>query len=331
MFNHFPRESDGHRDQSVRDVDTRGFHCGISALDVLRALRASRQRQRPLSLTVQWPTRLGGPNLESYFSCLLREIDLIGCHLGAEQRVQQVQLAGAAPDSGRLQRLMARLRKRFNLIECADFAVEVDLYHSDWATMGALREQGFNHVSIGAADSDSLWSATGYSPAAPVHSLIDAARAFGYRSVNVDLGYGHPMQTPERFAEALSALVALEPDRLRVFDYGRRTRTGACSPQDAMLMRRICAEQLNAAGYLYLGLGQFVRPDDDLAMARERGRLHYSCDGFSRHAGCDHVGFGLGAISRFAGLQGQNSEALEDYLQKLRRDQLATWRGKGGR
>ncbi|MGE7958289.1 coproporphyrinogen III oxidase [Pseudomonas sp. NPDC089530] len=336
------------RDQGVLDpnchADTRRFHGGIGSLDLLRALRSSRQKRRLLSLNVQFPARTAaGPADErdaaAYLRRLEREIELIGCHLGPEQRVEQFHLGGATPGAEQLQRLMRQLRQRFHFLEhdCGDYSIDVDLHHTDWATMGLLREQGFNQVSIGVPDigADSALSVACYQNPAPIHSLIDAARTFGYRSVNVDLGYGHAWQTPESFALKLGTLIELEPDRLQVFDYAqppaRYRRQGAagqaCTGEAKEAMRRICFERLLAAGYQYIGLGQFVRPDDDLMMAQERGRLRRNCQGFTCHGYCDHVGLGLGAISQFDELYTQNTEVLGDYLQQLDLGQLATCRG----
>ena len=336
------------RDQGVLDpnchADTRRFHSGVGSLDLLRALRSSRQKRRPLSLNVQFPARLAGLAAgagEDYLRRLEREIDLVGCHLAPEQRIEQFHLGGATPQAAQLQRLMKHLRQRFNFLEhdCGDYSIDVDLHHTDWATMGLLRDQGFNQVSIGVPDigGDSQLSVVRYQDPAPIHSLIDAARTFGYRSVSVDLGYGHAWQTPSSFARKLGTLIELEPDRLQVFDYaqpparyrhqGQEQAGAACSQDAKEAMRRICFERLLAAGYQYIGLGQFVRPDDDLMMAQERGRLRRNCQGFTCHGYCDHVGFGLGAISQFDELYTQNHEGLDDYLQQLDLGQLATCRG----
>lgn len=331
------------RDHGVLDpnchADTHRFHDGIGSLDLLRALRLSRQRRRPLSLHVQFPT--ASVSVPAYLQRLEREIDLLGCHLGPQQRVEQLHLGGATPDAESLQRLMSHLRKRFTFLEheCGDYSIDVDLHHTDWATMGLLRELGFNHVSLGVPDSGSHSpsSASRLQNPAPIHSLLDAARTFGYRSVNVDLGYGHAWQTPQSFALKLATVLELEPDRLQVFDYAQppqryrralnASERPACSQQAKEAMRRSCFEQLLAAGYQYIGLGQFVRPDDDLLMAQERGRLRRNCQGFTRHGYCDLVGVGLGAISQLDELYAQNTEDLEQYLEQLDLGQLATARG----
>ncbi|CAM4040050.1 coproporphyrinogen III oxidase [Pseudomonas wadenswilerensis] len=321
-----------------RHADTRRFHAGIGSLDVLRALRASRQQHRPLSLGVQLPAGLDSQEQDAYLRGLQREIALVGCHLGADQSIEQFQLSGATPGPEVLQQLMGQLRQRFNFLqhELGDYGVEVDLHHTDWATMGLLRDQGFNHVSIGVPDGGQggVPSAARCQNPAPIHSLIDAARTFDFRSVSVDLGYGHAWQTPDSFARKLATLIELEPDRLQVFDYAQAparyahsARQAPCSEQDKALMRRICFEQLPAAGYQHIGLGQFVRADDDLAIAQERGRLRRNCQGFTRHGYCDHVGLGLGAISQFDELYAQNALSLAHYLQQLGNDQLATCRG----
>ncbi|MCU0117905.1 coproporphyrinogen III oxidase [Pseudomonas sp. B2M1-30] len=346
-FFHSPGEPIARCDQGILDpnchVDTRKFHAGIGSLDLLRGLRVSRQKRRPLSLSVRLPSNLTPAfcNVEHYLQRLEHEIDLVGCHLHPEQRVEQFQLGGGTPSIGHLQRLMGHLRSRFRFLEHdgGDFGIEVDLHHTDWSTMGALREQGFNHVSIGVPDidSDCGMSVACYQNPAPINSLIDAARTFGFRSVNVDLGFGHAWQTPESFALKLQTIIELEPDRLTVFDYARPPRRyrsmiggsgrALCSQDDKAAMRRICFEDLNAAGYHYIGLGQFVRPDDDLAIAQERGRLRRTCEGFTRHGYCDHIGLGVGAISQIDDLYTQNAEVIEHYQQQLDCDQLPTCRG----
>lgn len=339
---HLPDQPSSRCDHGVLDlgghVDTARFHAGIGSLDLLRALRVSRQKCRPLALNVQLPAQWTG---DPYLPRLLHEIDLVACHLGAGRRVEQFQLSGGTPALADLRRLMNRLHQRFNFLEhdCGDYSIEVDLCHTNWSTMGGLRDLGFNHVSIGVPDlgTETALKLANHQNPAPIHSLIDAARTFGFRSVNVDLGYGHAWQTPESFALKLASLLELEPDRLLVFDYARppqRYRSGAadaqrafCNEQDKAAMRRLCFEQLADAGYHYLGLGQFVRPDDDLAIAQERGRLRRHCEGFTRHGYCDNIGLGLGAISQIEDLYAQNTEQLPRYQQLLDMDQLPTCRG----
>lgn len=362
MLNLFqqPGEPSLRCDQGVLDPDvhvgTEQFHEGIGSLDLLRALRSSRQKRRPLSLNVQVPGNLRASfpvpdssdhrpgergTVERYLQCLEHEIYIVACHLGAGQRVEQFHLGGATLAIAHLRRLMSHLRGRFNFPghECVDCSIDVDLNTTDWSTMGVLRDLGFKHVSIGIPDreGDSAGSLARYQDPAPIESLIDAARTFGYRSVNVDLGFGRAWQTPESFALKLATLIELEPDRLLVFDYARppqRYRSlnrdnavALCAEDDKAAMRQSCFDQLIGAGYHYIGLGQFVRADDDLAIAQERGRLRRTCEGFTRHGYCDQIGFGVAAISQIDDLYTQNSAELERYSRQLQRDQLPTHRG----
>src|SRR3546814_7842386 len=130
------------------------------------------------------------------------------------------------------------------------------------------------------------------------------------------------------------------PDRLQVFDYAhapyryrskKHQATGAFSSQaDTDTMRRICCEQLTGAGYHYIGLGQFVRADDDLAVAQEHGRLHRNCQGFTRRGCCDNLGFGLSAITQIEHLYVQNTDDLLEYFRQMAAGQLPVssgWRG----
>lgn len=354
---HTPGDRAPRRTPAVADVDcpvgTRKFHTGVGSLDLLRELRDSRHKRRPLSLAVHLPSRLRLSScsplasvcrcgeIEGYLQHLSYEIGLVGCHLGAGRRVEAFCLTGGTPVIAHLQRLMDDLRKRFEFCEydSAEHSIEVDLHHTDWSTMGLIRDQGFTHVSIGVPDIglDSDLSVDCYQNPAPIHSLIDAARTFGFRSINIDLGYGHAWQTPHSFARKLATLIELEPDRLHVFDYAhapyryrskKHQAAGAFSSQaDTDTMRQICCEQLTGAGYHYIGLGQFVRADDDLAVAQEHGRLHRNCQGFTRRGCCDHLGFGLSAITQIEHLYVQNTDDLLEYCQQLDAGQLPVCRG----
>ncbi|RJG08923.1 oxygen-independent coproporphyrinogen III oxidase [Pseudomonas cavernicola] len=330
------------------------FHRGIGSLDLLRALRSSRQAQLPLSLYVQLPfcgnRRSFGDdqdptgersNISSYLHRLECEINLISSHLGPRQWVQQFHLGGGVPGAAELRWLMSHLRKRFNWpnFDSGDYNIEIDPPHADWSTMGFLSEQGFNHVSIGVPDSDmtDMGAVAYFQSSAQIRSLIDAARTLHYRSVNVDLGFGRLWQTPASFARKVAAIIELQPDRLTVFDYAyppqryklrRWVAAGGLScREDKLVMRQHCIKELTAAGYRFIGMGQFVLPDDDLAIAQESGRLQRSCQGYTRHGRCDHVGLGVSAISQIGDLYVQNTSDLERYQEQLNMGQLATDRG----
>lgn len=315
------------------------LHDGLAALDLLRALRDSRRVQRPLSLGVQLP--VGGGPCDAYLERLGREIDMLACHLGSEQRVLQLHLGGGTADAAGLRRLMEQLQRRFNVRpdDSGDRGIEIDLPRTDWASMGLLRELGFNHVSIGVPDSHPGEGGRilDFQDPRQIRSLIEAARTLHFRSVNIDLGYGRAWQTPASFARKLAAIIELQPSQVRVFDYAhppRRYRSlkrvvasGFSAQADKLAMQQQAVAQLLAAGYCYIGLGQYALPDDELAIAQENGQLHRNCQGYSRHADCDHLGFGVSACSQVGELHLQNSADLAHYQEQLDLGQLAIARG----
>ncbi|WP_226457516.1 hypothetical protein [Pseudomonas sp. AF03-9] len=268
--------------------------CSVISLDVVRALRTSRQWQRPLALTLHWPP---GPANDDCRRRLIREIEWVGRHLDHRQPVEHFQWRGAAAIA-EVQALMHSLHARFNFFEQdrGDYAIDLDPRHTDWASVGLLRELGFNHVCISVPDARAAAEPAQacYRNPAPIQSLIDAARTFDFRSVSVDLGYGAAWQTLASFDAKLASLIALEPDRLQVFDYADPPRRYRAQPTQAHsgAMRQLSFERLAAAGYHYIGQGQFARGDDDFTQAQERGKLRRTGEGFTVHGDCDHISLG---------------------------------------
>lgn len=318
------------------------FQARVGGFDLLRALRDSRQAQRPLSLQLQLPLSVGEAiaqrNRPSYLQCLAHEIDLVGCHLGPQQWVEQLHLGGAPSALGHdaLRQLMGHLRQRFALLDddSGDYGIEIDPRVADWPTLGLLRELGFNRVSIGPQVLDLDWPGPDEDGPclAQTRSLIEAARTLHYRSVNIDLVHGRPGQSPLAFARAVAALIELQPDRVSLFDQrDRQAGSAPTRPLDdaaaSQAMRQTCIEQLTAAGYRYIGLELFVLPDDDLAMVQEKGRLRRSVGGYGAHGHCDLIGLGLGAISQLGDLYTQNCDDTLRYQARLAGGQLPVVRG----
>jgi oxygen-independent coproporphyrinogen-3 oxidase len=155
--------------------------------------------------------------------------------------------------------------------------------------------------------------------------------------VNIDLIYGLPLQTPDGFARTVDEVIALQPDRLSVFNYAhlperfmpqRRIDTAQLpSAEYKFQMFQRTIEQLTRAGYRYIGMDHFALPDDDLAIAQEEGTLQRNFEGYTTHGHCDLIGLGVSAISQVGDLYAQNSNDLADYQKLLGSDQLATQRG----
>jgi oxygen-independent coproporphyrinogen-3 oxidase len=168
-------------------------------------------------------------------------------------------------------------------------------------------------------------------------AIVDAAHTLQFRSVNIDLIYGLPKQTPEAFARTVEEVITLQPDRLSVFNYAhlperfmpqrRIDSNDLPSPEQKLLMLERTIDQLTKAGYRYIGMDHFALPDDELAVAQEELTLQRNFQGYTTHGHCDLIGLGVSAISQIGDLYTQNSSDLSDYQALLASDQLATKRG----
>ncbi|MFO2465204.1 oxygen-independent coproporphyrinogen III oxidase [Pseudomonas sp. 15FMM2] len=337
---------------------TAQFSSQVGTFDLLHALRDSRKAVRPLSLYVHVPfcanicyycacnkviTKDRG-RAQAYLQHLEQEIQLIACHLAPHQQVRQLHLGGGTPtflSHDELRQLMARLRQHFNLLDddSGDYSIEIDPREADWATMGLLRELGFNRVSIGVQDLDPdvQRAVNRLQSLEETRAVIDAARTLQFRSINIDLIYGLPKQTPEHFIHTLDEVISLQPDRLSLFNYAhlperfipqRRINSDELpAPADKLSMLHNTIEQLGAAGYQYIGMDHFALPDDELAIAQEEFRLQRNFQGYVTRADCDLIGLGVSAISQIGDLYCQNSSDLNHYQSALAGAQLATSRG----
>ena len=334
------------------------LHGEVGSFDLLHALRESRRSVRPLSLYLHVPfcanicyycacnkviTKDRGRALP-YLQRLEQEIQLVACHLDPGQRVEQLHFGGGTPtflSHPELRQLMARLREHFSLLkdDSGDYGIEIDPREADWSTMGLLRELGFNRVSLGVQDLDPAVqrAVNRLQSLEQTRTLVEASRTLQFRSVNLDLIYGLPRQTPQGFARTVEEVIRLQPDRLSVFNYAhlperfipqrRIDNSELPSPAAKLEMLQATIEQLTTAGYRYIGMDHFALPDDELAIAQEEGTLQRNFQGYTTHGHCDLIGLGVSAISQVGDLYCQNSSDLNTYQAALSDGQLATQRG----
>ena len=228
---------------------------------------------------------------------------------------------------------MKNLRQHFNLQDDdhGDFSIEVDPREADWPTIGLLRELGFNRISIGVQDLDPdvQRAINRMQTLEQTRTIIEAARTLQYRSLNIDLIYGLPLQTPARFAKTVEAIIDLQPDRLSLFNYAhlperfapqrRINASDLPAPAEKLAMLEQSIHLLTDAGYRYIGMDHFALPDDELAMAQEDGSLQRNFQGYTTHGHCDLVGLGMSAISQIGDLYCQNHSDIAEYQHQLDR------------
>src|SRR5262249_49087172 len=166
--------------------------------------------------------------------------------------------------------------------------------------------------------------------------LIETARYLGFDSINVDLIYGLPLQTAERFAHTVEQVVALSPDRVAMFSYAHvpwlRKQQGALATRlpegmEKFHIFRAGLEHFLNAGYQYIGMDHFARPNDELAVAQRERTLHRNFQGYTTKAGADLYGMGVSAISGISGSYSQNDRDVASYRTRVESRGIATMRG----
>ncbi len=279
---------------------------------------------------------------EEYLRYLSREIDLHVAHVGAGQAVSQLHLGGGSPtflSDTELRELMAMLRRSFTLAPGGEYSIEIDPRTVDAGRLATLAELGFNRLSFGVQDFDPAVQKAVHriQPAEQVFSLMASARALGFESINVDLIYGLPMQTPESFDRTLAQIVELKPDRIALYAYAhlperfkpqRRIITvelPSGASKVSMLSRSLSA--FIDAGYVYVGMDHFALPNDALAVAKRQGRLHRNFQGYSTQPDCDLIALGVSSIGRVGATYSQNAKTLAEYYDLLDQGHLPVVRG----
>ncbi len=277
-----------------------------------------------------------------YLDVLEQEVALNVAQLGRGQAVSQLHLGGGTPtflSDDDLSRLMAMLRQAFKLAPGAEVSIEVDPRTASPQRLQHLATLGFNRLSFGVQDFDADVQKAVHRVQAheSVRTLMVAAREIGFASVNADLIYGLPKQTPESFQRTIAQIAELRPDRIALYAY-------AHLPQRFKPQRRIIVEQLpppehrvqmlgNAMagfighGYTYIGMDHFALPGDSLAAAKRQGRLHRNFQGYSTQPDCDLVALGVSAIGRMGATYSQNAKTLDEYCDAVRQGQFPVVRG----
>ena len=277
-----------------------------------------------------------------YLRYLSQEVDLHIAHLGAGQVVSQLHLGGGTPtflSDAELHELMAMLKRSFTLAPGGEYSIEVDPRTVDATRLATLKELGFNRLSFGVQDFDPDVQAAVHriQPAEQVFALVASARALGFESINVDLIYGLPKQTPESFDRTLEQIATLRPDRIALYAYAHlperfkpQRRIITVELPGAPAKVSMLSQSLNAfekAGYVYIGMDHFALPDDALAVAKRQGRLHRNFQGYSTQPDCDLIALGVYSIGRVGATYSQNAKTLDDYYDILNHGHFPVVRG----
>jgi len=237
-----------------------------------------------------------------------------------------------------MEKLFRYTAERFTFAPDAEIGIEIDPRVTSQAHLEALRRLGFNRLSMGIQDfhPEVQEAINRVQPLEMTRDLIDGARKLGFDSINVDLIYGLPLQTAERFAHTVEQVVALSPDRVAMFSYAHvpwlRKAQGALAtrlPEGMEKFRifRAGLEHFLDAGYQYIGMDHFARPSDELAVAQRKRTLHRNFQGYTTKAGADLYGMGVSAISSVGACYAQNDRDVAVYRGLVENRGIATVRG----
>lgn len=210
---------------------------------------------------------------------------------------------------------------------------------TDNQTIKQLRELGFNRISLGVQDFDPAvqQAVNRIQSEAQTFAVLEAARKEGFRSTSIDLIYGLPLQTVASFAVTLDKILSVDPDRFSIFNYAhlparfktQRQMNEADMPSAEVKLDilQMIIQRLLEAGYIYIGMDHFAKPDDELAIAQRDNKLYRNFQGYSTHSDCDLIGLGITSIGRVADSYIQNVKDLAAYDAAIKLVALPVFKG----
>lgn len=260
------------------------------------------------------------------------------------QTVTQMHWGGGTPtflNKTQIANLVMLLRSEFNFADEGEFSIEIDPREIELDTLDHLREVGFNRISLGVQDfNKEVQVAVNREQSEEfIFAMIERARELGFESTSIDLIYGLPHQTTESFAHTIERVIELSPDRLSVFNYAHLPNVFAAqrklkeadmpSPREKLQILENTINQLVEAGYQYIGMDHFAKPDDELSILQNNGKLHRNFQGYTTQEECDLLGLGVSAISQIGNCYAQNQKDIKLYYSEIDAHKSALWKGVG--
>jgi oxygen-independent coproporphyrinogen-3 oxidase len=334
------------------------FHNGFNTSDYLKEIEASNvQSPENVSLYIHIPfcpqrchfcgcsTVIAQKRsiVERYLDALKQEIRNVSSHLNLNRKVTQIHWGGGTPNSISMtfiKDIMDYIKSIFILDKNAEIAMECSPAYLEFSHIDQLSEMGFNRVSLGIQDfrEDVLKAVNRQAPRHSVKDLVNYLRNKGFRGINLDFIYGLPLQTIKSFSETLEKAIEIRPDRIVTFSYAhvpwvkqaqkQLEKIGLPGADEKMEMYLNGIEQMQKAGYTFLGIDHFVLPDDDLALAYKNKKLHRNFQGYCTLETTGQVyGFGSSSISQLWGAYAQNFKDFPKYIELIEKNGYAIERG----
>jgi len=281
---------------------------------------------------------------DPYLESLHKEIAMQGELFDSSRKVNQLHWGGGTPtfiSHQQMAKLMEVTRQHFNLHDDdqGEYSIEIDPREVTQDSIKLLRKIGFNRMSLGVQDFDPAVQKAVNRIQSEEQTLntLNSARESGFKSISTDLIYGLPLQTEDSFAGTLQRIIDISPDRISLFNYAhmptlfkpqrRINEDEMPAPEVKLGILKQSIEQLTSAGYVYIGMDHFAKPDDELTVAQQQGKLYRNFQGYATHADCDLVGLGITSIGTIDNSFAQNVKTLDEYQALISANKLAVFRG----
>jgi len=322
----------------------------------IKHLKESNEKGKPLSLYFHIPfcenacwfcgcnvviNRIRGREIP-YLERLGREIEYLKRYLDTSREVVQLHWGGGTPNYLTLEQtefLFNLIEKNFNISKGAEISVEIDPRSVSYEYLKLYRELGFNRISMGVQDFESSVqrAINRIQPYNLVKRVVSQVRELGFSSLNIDLIYGLPKQTPESFLNTVRKTIELNPDRVAVYNFAyvpwlkplqrRINKEELPKPKEKLKMLETAIEEFTKAGYVYIGMDHFAKPTDELVIAQREGKLWRNFQGYTTKKGVDLIGIGMSSISMLERYYGQNYKTVRPYYEAIDSGKLPTFRG----
>ncbi len=334
------------------------FNESFDALHYQEIAKATNASARPLSLYFHIPfcatvcyycacnkiITANRKRAHPYLNALHKEIEMQGALFDYSRPVTQLHWGGGTPtfiNDDEMIQLMQQTRRYFQLKEddTGEYSIEIDPREVSPEKIKLLRELGFNRMSFGVQDFDPLVqkAVNRIQTLNQTWSAVEAARNNGFRSINIDLIYGLPHQSVASFTRTVEQVLQMAPDRLSVFNYAhlphmfkvqkQMDEDTLPSAQEKLDILKFIIDRLVKAGYIYIGMDHFAKPDDELAKAQQEGSLYRNFQGYSTQSECDLVAMGLTSIGMVGDSYSQNRKEMDEYTQAIDAGQIPVFRG----
>ncbi len=280
-----------------------------------------------------------------YLQSVLQEIRLLAKEFKTKRTVNQIHFGGGTPTNltkEELQTLFLCLQEHFSIVINAEISIEIDtrnVLYDNGKKISFIKDLGFNRISFGVQDADpkvqeavrrrQSWEMT--------ERTFFLAKKLGFSSINLDLIYGLPYQTPASFRVTAEKILELNPDRIAFFSYARvpNLKPHQKAIQESTLPStidkfRIYVEaraKFMRAGYIPIGMDHFAKKSDSLSTGLKEKKLYRNFQGYSLELAENLIGIGITAIGYVEGCYIQNEKTIPLYQEKIKSGFLPIFRG----